>query len=81
MLTVKEAATLLNVSQSFVRRLIAKYELPHSRFGSAIRLQPADLLAYRDGCRIEADVAWQAAKVGATDSNQKNRTKRLVEFR
>jgi excisionase family DNA binding protein len=42
MLTVKQAAKMYNIGQRTVYRLVEK-GLPHTKIGSAIRINPVDL--------------------------------------
>jgi excisionase family DNA binding protein len=49
-LTVRLAAREINVSESSVRRLLARGALPFSRIGAAIRIHQCDIAAFmRDG--------------------------------
>ncbi len=43
MLTVEQAADLLNVSRRTMYRLIEAGEIPTQRYRNAIRIKPADL--------------------------------------
>ena len=49
LMTVAEVASQLQVSIRTVRRLIAAEELRLVRIGRAIRIRPADLIAYVTG--------------------------------
>ncbi len=51
MLTVDEVAEKLALSTKSIRRAIADGDLPHHRFGGAIRISPEDLDAYRSRAR------------------------------
>ena len=56
-LTVKQAAEILGLSGREVYQLCYTHELPHYRLGvkkSAIRIDPADVLAYKERCRVQA---------------------------
>lgn len=46
LLTTKEAAEILNVSQKTLQRRIAASHLPIIRDGNVIRIRPEDLRAY-----------------------------------
>ena len=55
-LTVKEVAERLKVSQGCVYQLVAERRLQHLRIGcgrGAIRIREEDLQAFIDGCRVE----------------------------
>lgn len=57
-MTVKDAARYLEVSPSIVYDLVAARRISHYRVGAgkrgAIRLDLADLQAYKASCRVEA---------------------------
>jgi excisionase family DNA binding protein len=46
LLTIKQAAELLNMSEKTVRRRIETKDLPVIRDGGSIRIRPDDLRAY-----------------------------------
>jgi excisionase family DNA binding protein len=46
LLTIKQAAKLLNMSEKTVRRRIETKDLPVIRDGGSIRIRPDDLRAY-----------------------------------
>lgn len=48
LLTCLEAGEYLNLSENFVRKLIATGELPACRFGRAVRVRLSALQAYAD---------------------------------
>jgi excisionase family DNA binding protein len=52
-LSVAEAANYMNVTERYVRRLIAERRVPFLKIGRHVRLRPEDLDAYLDGCRVE----------------------------
>ena len=52
LITPQRAAALLCLSRRQVYNLIGRRELPHYRMGRAVRLDSADVEAYRDGCRV-----------------------------
>lgn len=57
-MTVREAAAELGVSVALVYKLCEGRRLPHERHGlgrGRIVISPADLLAYRLSCRVEAE--------------------------
>jgi excisionase family DNA binding protein len=55
LLTIKEAALQLGVSPSSVRNLIARGKLASYRpLPRCVRLDPAEVAAYRQSCRTEA---------------------------
>jgi excisionase family DNA binding protein len=43
LLTVAQAAEAIQLSERQVRRMIARREIPHRRFGKAIRIHPNDV--------------------------------------
>lgn len=53
LLTVEQAAELLNVSVRFVRRLIAERRIAVHRIGRHVRISGADLNAYITSGRVE----------------------------
>jgi excisionase family DNA binding protein len=57
MLTVAQVADRLTVSDAFVRRLIARGQLPVYRLGRAVRLDSADVETYVASCRDESAAA------------------------
>jgi excisionase family DNA binding protein len=59
-LTIREAAQLLRVSQRTIRRWIADGRLPASRLSSRlIRIYYHDIVALMDSCRIAPDDGGQ----------------------
>ena len=52
-LSVAEAANYMNVTERYVRRLIAERRVPFLKIGRHVRLRPEDLDVYLDGCRVE----------------------------
>jgi excisionase family DNA binding protein len=64
LLTVDEAAEILNVSSDYVRRrLVFERRLPHVKVGRHLRIDEHDLRAFIDGGRVSA-----ARYKGATDT-------------
>jgi excisionase family DNA binding protein len=62
LLTVEEAASILNVSIRFIRRLVAERRIAVVRLGRHIRLARSDLEAFIAAGREEAFVprrAWR----------------------
>jgi excisionase family DNA binding protein len=53
-LTVREAAEYLNMSERFVRRLIAERRIAFHHVGRHVRLAMADLDAFLAAGRVEA---------------------------
>ena len=53
-LTISDAATYLNVTERFIRRLIAEHRVTFHHFGRHIRFQRSDLDAFAKAGRIEA---------------------------
>jgi excisionase family DNA binding protein len=54
MLTVKEAAKRLGISQSKLYQLVSERKIAHYRVGGKIVFAEADLDAYLESCRVEA---------------------------
>lgn len=52
-LTLSEAAEHLNVTERYVRRLVAERRVPYLKVGRLLRFQEADLDAYLESCRVE----------------------------
>ena len=56
--TPEEAASRINVSVDFVRRLIREKRIPYAKFGLAkngrVRISETDLDAYVASCKVEA---------------------------
>jgi excisionase family DNA binding protein len=52
--TIPEAASYINMSPRFVRRLVNQRRLPYCRLGSVIRIRLADLDALMDEALVEA---------------------------
>ena len=55
LLTVKEAAGMLKLSQSLIYGMVEAGELPHVKIRSAIRFVEADLDAYISENRVTGD--------------------------
>jgi excisionase family DNA binding protein len=65
-LTVDQAATHLNTSVRFVRRLIAERRIAFHKFGTHVRLAVEDLDAYVEAGRVEpVSVRWCGGRVVA----------------
>lgn len=56
MMTVKEVAERLSLSEGAVYKAIRNGELEHHRFGAAIRITEAQLAAFLDETRIRGEV-------------------------
>jgi excisionase family DNA binding protein len=56
-LTTNQAADVLNVSRTFVIRLIEKGDLPHRLVGTHRRIRLEDALSLRDRMRLDAEAA------------------------
>ncbi len=54
LLTARQVAEQLAVSQRFVYDLAARGELPVVRIGGAVRFEQADVDTYRKACRCDA---------------------------
>lgn len=52
-LTVAEAANYLNVSERYVRRLVAERRVAYHKLGRLLRFRPADLDRLLDAGRID----------------------------
>lgn len=51
--TIAEVAFCLHVSTRTVRRMVASGELPASKVGGSVRVDPADLSSYLNTAKIE----------------------------
>lgn len=54
LLTVEQAAEVLNTSPRFVRRLIAERRIPFHKIGRHVRITETDLAVFVGSCRVEA---------------------------
>jgi excisionase family DNA binding protein len=52
LLTVMESARLLGLGKTTIYQLMESGRLPYFRFGSARRIDPADLEALKTECRV-----------------------------
>jgi excisionase family DNA binding protein len=52
-LTLIEAAVYLNVTERYMRRLVAERRIPFFKVGRLLRFATTDLDAYLEACRIE----------------------------
>jgi excisionase family DNA binding protein len=52
-LTIAEAAEYLNVSERFIRRLVAERRVPYYKLGKFVRFRRRDLDAYLSSGRVE----------------------------
>ncbi|MGH9078598.1 MAG: helix-turn-helix domain-containing protein [Acidimicrobiales bacterium] len=52
-LTLVEAAEYLNVTERYMRRLVAERRIPYFKVGRLLRFSAADLDSYFDACRVE----------------------------
>jgi excisionase family DNA binding protein len=83
LLTLDEAAIILNVSKSWVENQIRLGRLRKTKLGKIIRIEPSDLRAFIDQhkartveenvttLRIEGDLASGNAKVQVIDSKER----------
>jgi excisionase family DNA binding protein len=53
LLTIEQAAERINMSARYVRRLVAERRIVFYRFGRAVRIDPADLVALKAAGRVE----------------------------
>lgn len=53
-LNVLEAARYLNVSERYVRRLVAERRIPFLKVGRLLRFRPHDLEEYLVACQVRA---------------------------
>lgn len=53
LLDIKQAAAYLGRNVAFLRRLVARREMPHFKVGRALRFDVRDLDAYLASCRVE----------------------------
>lgn len=61
LLTYRETARLLGVTERTVWSLVDRGELAAVRFGRSVRIDPRDLRAFIDGARRAAPAATEAA--------------------
>ncbi len=64
LLTARQVAEELAVSQSMVYALAARGEIPAVRIGTALRFEPADVEAFVQASKIPAAVKPSAANAG-----------------
>lgn len=55
LLTVPEAAERMNVQVRFVRHLISERRLPFTKLGRLVRISEADIHAFLEENRVEAE--------------------------
>jgi excisionase family DNA binding protein len=55
-LNLLEAARYLNVSERYVRRLVAERRVPFLKVGRLLRFRPSDLEEYLVACQVRAAV-------------------------
>ncbi|MHB8438530.1 MAG: helix-turn-helix domain-containing protein [Acidimicrobiales bacterium] len=63
-LTLSEAASHLNVTDRYVRRLVAERRVPYLKVGRLLRFREADLDAYLESCRVEPVSSGQRSHGG-----------------
>lgn len=54
LLTIEQAADLLNITDHFVRRLIRERRIPFLKVGRLVRFRRADIEAYLVQCAVPA---------------------------
>jgi excisionase family DNA binding protein len=54
LLDIHQAATYLGRNTAFIRRLVARREVPFFKIGGALRFVDQDLDRYVDFCRVDA---------------------------
>lgn len=64
MLRVKQVAARLSLSESKVYELVERGELPHHRFGGAIRVSEEQIAEYLDATKRERKEAQTSARRG-----------------
>lgn len=60
-LTMEQAATFMQMSERYVRRLVAERRIPFHRLGRSVRIKKVDLVAHLDAARVEpitTTVVW-----------------------
>lgn len=53
LLGIKEAASLLNVSQRWLYKAIAQRRIRFLKLNSAVRFRPSDPIAFLNACAVE----------------------------
>lgn len=62
-LTLREAAAYLNYAESYLRKMVARKQIPYYKISArAIRFSKADLVAFLSKCRVPAKYELQAVK-------------------
>ncbi len=64
LLTARQVAEELAISQSMVYALAARGEIPAVRIGTALRFEPSDVEAFVQACKVPAAVKPSAANAG-----------------
>ncbi len=53
-LTIKQAAGRIKMSERYVRRLVADRRIPFHKLGRSVRIKAVDLAAHIDSGRVES---------------------------
>ncbi|MGW0434670.1 helix-turn-helix domain-containing protein [Micromonospora sp. NPDC003197] len=67
-LTIEQAATRIQMSERYVRRLVAERRIPFHKLGRSVRIKAVDLAAHLDGGRVEpltASGVWNSLRQAA----------------
>ncbi|GIG89202.1 helix-turn-helix domain-containing protein [Plantactinospora endophytica] len=52
-LTIEQAAARIQMSERYVRRLVAERRIPFHKLGRSVRIRAVDLAAHLDAGRVE----------------------------
>jgi excisionase family DNA binding protein len=53
-LTIEQAAARINMSERYVRRLVAERRIPFHKLGRSVRIKAVDLAAHVEAGRVES---------------------------
>ena len=52
-LTIEQAAARINMSERYIRRLVAERRIPFHKLGRSVRIKAVDLAAHVEAGRVE----------------------------